>query len=552
MEQGDMAEREATNAGGTEEDIRYPAGEPEPRPAPATHSAAVAPAECGPTPSDGGHESPGWTTRRQFLSLAALAALGLVVEGCGQKAVLATTSTTALSAALLGAEPPVSPAPTQTPPPSPTGSVSTVTADVCVVGGGAAGMMAAIAAARQGAKTILIEDSYVLGGNLTRGLVNFDRAGWGHGLMVGGLFEELVRGLAAQGDGVFPSPQTAYTVPCDPDALRQAVLQMTRQAGVTVRLGTSAMWALTSGRRLNSIWVQERATLTEIAASIFIDCTGDGNLGFMAGHPYWLGDRTTGAIQGQTLIFCAGPVNLSDLWDFAQKEGSAVEDYCIIGLHSIMKEVRASKDVVGSPQLGMLINRNMWHNMVSISASETYGNHLDAEGLTDICSSLQLQDTQIHKALVDHVPAFRDSRITRLAERPYLREGRRLVGNYQLTAADVDNSVKPVDSIARGYYPIDLHTSSGASQTTFQKPGDWYGIPYRCLVASELDNLLMAGRCISVTHEALGSTRISPVSTALGQAAGVAAAMAVKTGARAADVPVGTLQAELQRQGALI
>ncbi len=366
-----MAEPEATNAGGMEEEIRYPAGEPEPGSALGTLPNAGAPVECGPTPSAGGHESPGWTTRRQFLSLAALATLGLVVEGCGQKASFVTTSTTALSAALLGPEPRVSPAPTQTPPPSPTGTVSTVTADVCVVGGGAAGMMAAIAAARQGAKTILVEDSYVLGGNLTRGLVNFDRAGWGSGVMVGGLFEELVRGLAAQGDGVFPSAQTAYTVPCDPDALRQAALQMTRQAGVTVRLGTSAMWAFTSGRQLDSIWVRERATLSEIAASIFIDCTGDGNLGFLAGHPYWFGQRTTGNIQGQTLIFCAGPVNLSDLWDFAQKEGSTVEDYCIVGMHSIMREVRASKDVVGSPQLGMLINRNMWRNMVSISASET-------------------------------------------------------------------------------------------------------------------------------------------------------------------------------------
>ena len=551
MEQGDMSEPEATNAGGMKEEIRYPAGEPEPGSPLGTPPKAGAPVECGRTPSDSGHESRGLTTRRQFLSLAALATLGLVVEGCGQKASFVTTSTTALSAALLGAEPPVT-APTQAPPPSPTGSVSTVTADVCVVGGGAAGIMAAIAAARQGAVTILVEDSYVLGGNLTRGLVNFDRAGWGSGIMVGGLFEELVRGLAAQGDGVFPSAQTAYTVPCDPDALRQAALQMTRQAGVTVRLGTSAMWALTSGRQLDSIWVRERATLSEIAASIFIDCTGDGNLGFLAGHPYWLGDRTTGNIQGQTLIFCAGPVNLSDLWDFAQKEGSAVEDYCIVGMHSIMREVRASKDVVGSPQLGMLINRNMWHNMVSISASETYGNPLDSEGLSDICNTLQLQNTQIHKALVEHVPAFRDSRITRLAERPYLREGRRLVGTYQLTAADVNNSVKPSDSIARGYYPIDLHLSSGASQTMFQKPGDWYGIPYRCLVASELDNLLMAGRCISVTHEALGSTRISPVSTALGQAAGVAAAMAAKNHVEAADVPVGSLQAELQRQGALI
>ena len=518
----------------------------------------------GPT-APGSEGGPGRTTRRQFLGLAGLAALGLVVESCTPKSATVTTSSpttsapttstssgTAAGTGALGPETSAYQAPAQPNRPSPESGVTFLAADVCVVGGGAAGMMAAAAAARQGAKTILVEESWELGGNLTRGLVDFDRAAWGGGLMVGGLFAEFVQGLAARGDAVFPSPRTSYATPSDPDALRSAALAMAQRAGVDVRLGTTAVWALTSGGRITSIWTRENAALSEIAASIFIDCTGDGNLGFLAGHPYWLGDRDTGVIQGQTLIFCAGPVDQTALWDFARAEGSAVDDYRIIGLRSVMRDVRASGEVTGSPQSGMLINRNMWRDIVSVSASETYGNHLEPGGLAGICSTLQTQNAQIHKALVDHIPAFKDSRLIRLAERPYLREGRRLVGNYQLTAADVRDGVKAVDSIARGYYPIDMHLPSGASQTMFQKPGDWYSIPYRCLVASGLDNLLMAGRCISVTHEALGSTRVSPVSTALGHAAGVAAAMAAKARGKPAEIPIGDVQTELLRQGALI
>jgi hypothetical protein len=140
-----------------------------------------------------------------------------------------------------------------------------------------------------------------------------------------------------------------------------------------------------------------------------------------------------------------------------------------------------------------------------------------------------------------------------MAERPYLREGRRLTGYYQLSAADIQKADKPDDSIARGYYPVDLHRQGdgGIVQTVYLGVGDWYGIPYRCIVARDLDNLLMAGRCISVTHEALGSTRISPVSMALGQAAGIAGVLCVRNGLRPADLPAAQVRTELHKQGAL-
>jgi hypothetical protein len=299
--------------------------------------------------------------------------------------------------------------------------------------------------------------------------------------------------------------------------------------------------------------VREQTMLTRVTASVFIDCTGDGNLGYMAGSRYWLGSRDTGSIQGQTLIFCAAPVNLDRLWSYARNEGSQVENHRIVGLRHLMQELQDTGVVDTQAQGGMLIDRQMWPNTVSISASEYYGNHLEPGGLSRIVAALETQDHQVHQALQNRVPGLEDSRIIRLAERPYLREGRRLAGYFQLSAADIQKADKPDDSIARGYYPVDLHRRGdrGIVQTVYLDHGDWYGIPYRCIVCRDLDNLLMAGRCISVTHEALGSTRISPVSMALGQAAGIAAALCVRKGVHPADLPAAHVRTELHRQGAL-
>ena len=414
-------------------------------------------------------------------------------------------------------------------------------------------MSAATVAAGMGARTVLLEESSVLGGNVTRGLVSLDRVAWGGELMVGGWFADLIRRLEQQGDARFPGPATHFTTPCDADALRTMALSLAHEAGVDVRFGSKVTWAEVSDRRITSVWAREHGSLVQVSAPLFIDCTGDGNLGHMAGCSYWLGDRDEGSIQGQTLIFCVAPVDFERLAEYARAEGSQVETYRVVGLRSFMRDLRSSGEVEGSPQGGLLIDRNMWPNMVSISGSETYGDHLRPGGLSEIVAELERQNRQIHQALNNHVPGFEGSRIVRTADRPYLREGRRLTGYYQLSAPDMQKALKPADSIARGYYPVDLHRDGkvGIVQSVYLSAGDWYGIPYRCIVAQDVDNLLMAGRCISVTHEVLGSTRISPVSMALGQAAGIAAALCIWQGVQPASLDPGVVRAELERQGAL-
>lgn len=503
-------------------------------------------------------------TRRSFV--AALAVGGAsVLTGCADPPDVVRRTGRRIERALDPLEPNVAegmgPEPAAYQPPAPVlrtpahPDTLALECDVCVVGGGAAGVAAAVAAARMDVKTILVEESFMLGGNTTRGLVNLDKVTWGgNSPHVAGIMREVLLDMEARGEAIYPSEETHFAVPYDADGLRRSLLAMALEAGVDVRLGTQMLQVDAEKRGITAVWTLEQGRPLEIHARLFVDCTGDGHLGYLAGNGYWLGDRTHGQIQGQTLIFYAAPVDFARLAEYAEKSGSQTNTYQVIGLRDFMKQAIKDGAIGGTPQRGLLINRTTKPGVVSISGSETYRDHLEPGAAATIASELELQDVQIHAALQKRVPGFEESGIMRLAERPYLREGRRLIGYKQLTAEDVLQGAKPDDSIARGWYPIDLHVaySGGVVHRGQLAPGDWYGIPYACLVARDLDNLLMAGRCISVTHEALGSTRVSPVSIALGQAAGVAAALSLRAAKRPADIEALSVRKEVLEQGGLV
>jgi len=504
------------------------------------------------------------TTRRRFLGLLALAGTAALAGCSGVTEPLkeaADSATKAVSRSDPSVLPGTGPEPASFVPPLPVARPSRFTdpleldTDVCVVGGGAAGCAAATTAGRLGMRTTLLEESYCLGGNVTRGLVNLDKVTWGGTEpLVAGYFRELIKNLEAEGQAVYPSAATHFAVPYEADALRHTALLLARRASVDVRLGARAAWVERTGTRIQAVWAEEQGRMVRVRARVYLDCTGDGHLGYMAGNGYWLGDRVYGQIQGQTLIFYAGPVDWLKLVEYARETGGLTNEYQVIGLRDFMYRLAATGRVDGRPQRGLLINRNMEPTFVSVSGSEIYANHLAPDSVPKIMTMLQKQNYQIHAALKAEIPGFESSRIVRMAERPYLREGRRLIGWTQLTAEQVLAAKKPPDSIARGWYPIDLHVAYGGGlvHRGQLRAGDWYGIPYRCLVARDLDNLMMAGRCISATHEALASTRISPVSMALGQAAGVGAALSIKAQLRPADLEASAVQGEIVRQGGLI
>lgn len=503
-------------------------------------------------------------SRRTFLGL--LAATGAALAGCSPRLSAETTTTsstaegTPVAETVTGTTPITSAAVVDRPLIRQTPVHNVVKTEVCVVGGGAAGIAAATAAASTGAETILIEESGVLGGNITRGLVNIDRVAHGGGPMVKGFFSTLLDGMIAAGKALQPSEQNHYAVIYDTDYLRHYAYYLARRAGAQVRLHSTMCGATVNGRRLTAIDVVAQGSRTSIEADIFIDCTGDGNLGSAAGVQFWLGDHNYHQIQGQTLMFHLTGVDFAAARDYiaryeSEERMNLINTYQLAGFRGFMKKFRKTNPKLGRPQGGILMTQTRSPAVHCVSASEIYGNHITApDSVMDLMSSLQEQNLQIHAAMKKELPGFKGSTMVRMAERPYLREGRRLAGLYELTADDVTGARKFGDGIARGWYPIDLHVAYAGGPVQIGHPGysKWYDIPYRSLVSRDLDNLLMAGRCISVTHEALGSTRISPVSMSLGQAAGVAAAQCTASRTSPPELPAGPLREQLRRQGALL
>ena len=154
---------------------------------------------------------------------------------------------------------------------------------------------------------------------------------------------------------------------------------------------------------------------------------------------------------------------------------------------------------------------------------------------------------------VKYLPGFERAYIDQIAPQLGIRETRRVVGEYQLTVDDVLGARSFPDAICRGAWPVEIHPNDGTGTTRIHLDGDsYYQVPYRCLVPRDLEGVLVTGRCISTTHEAQGSTRVMGPGIASGQAAGTAAALAIAAGRSPRCVDVGALQAELEREGALI
>jgi hypothetical protein len=178
---------------------------------------------------------------------------------------------------------------------------------------------------------------------------------------------------------------------------------------------------------------------------------------------------------------------------------------------------------------------------------------LDPDDLTRAEVAARLQAMQLFEFFRRRVPGFENSRIAATATQIGIRESRRIVGAYTLTRDDVLEARHFEDAIARSAYPIDIHNPSGTgTQTHRLRPGESYEIPYRCLVPATVERLLVAGRCISTTHEALASTRLTPTVMTLGQAAGTAAALAQKEGVRLRDVESKELRSALTADGVIL
>jgi ribulose 1,5-bisphosphate synthetase/thiazole synthase len=448
----------------------------------------------------------------------------------------------------------------------------TLESDVVVVGGGPAGLCAAVAAARGGAKVILVEKNAFCGGMATAGMVApfmtcYDSGG--NKMLIRGIFEEIVERLIAVGGAIHPSKvasKTAFTsyidkghvhvTPFKAESLKIVADEMLTEAGVKILYHTQLVDAKTEGDRVTRIIVAMKEGLASIKAKAFIDCTGDGDLAAKAGAEYTVGNRE-GKMQPATMFFTVGGVDVSKVdadieknWDnFYRKDG--------INYRSLHWWVAKAKENGDWPldRVSIGLFRGVEEDEFSINTSRVM--HIDgtkSESLTEGEIAGRQQVRIIFNFLKKYVPGFENSRLILSGSTLGIRETRHIKGIKTLYVDDVLGCVVPEDSIMLAANSVDVHGKYGPKSNEYITipEGKCYGIPYGTMIPPAFSNLAVAGRPISADCESAGAIRVMPPCMGIGQAAGTAVAMAVLEGCDLRELNVTTLREKLRAANVML
>ncbi len=442
-------------------------------------------------------------------------------------------------------------------------------ADVLVVGGGPSGLGAAIAAAEAGAHVVLAERYGFLGGNATAALVmpltsfHAHRAtgpqaesvsllptdqGPGEPI-VAGVLRRLVERLAAAGGAVPPSGATGFAVPFDPEVFKLVAMDLVDEAGIQVLLHAFATDIVGGDGRPEGVVFATKSGPVAVRARAIVDCTGDGDVAALAGAPYEVGRDEDGLVQPMTLYFRMGEFDRAAFAAYVKAHPG--EWRSVHGLRALIDRATAAGDL-DLPREDVLFFATPHEREVAVNSTRVTGVlGTSVFDLTRAEWQARRQMRQLVAFLKTYVPGFEHAYNIESGATVGVRETRRITGEYRLTAADILSARKFDDVVARGAYPIDVHNPAGrGTRLERVRAGDAYDIPLRCLLPQKVERLIVAGRCISGTHEAHSSYRVMPISMATGQAAGVCAALAAKAGGGPRDVPAREVQRELVRQGA--
>ena len=418
--------------------------------------------------------------------------------------------------------------------------------DVLVCGGGPAGFIAAIAAARSGARTLLIERYGFLGGMATVGLVGpISKFRCNEERVVGGIPWEFVMRMAANNGAIHDLP--SGNVPFDPEIYKRVAVQMLRESGAELLLHAYAVNCIRDpaepGKLTHAI-IESKSGRQAVCARTFIDCTGDADLIHHAGFAYERGSAGSEETQPMTLYFRLGGVDTDKMDKLLMAQDQT--KYTHQRIKEALQEARSKGKMpnFGGPWLvhGSTIRKGE----LSVNVTRYAGNAVDVNSLTEA-------ECQSRENMFELIPFLQ-------ANMPYLiasstqvgiRESRRIKGVYTMKKEDVLEPQRFHDTVAQGAHPIDIHSGNDHTQeVVFLK--EPYQIPYRALQPIGAANILAAGRCVSATREAFGSMRVQAQCMALGEAAGTAAAMSRELGVDVGAMDGGRLRQRLQEQGAIV
>jgi hypothetical protein len=441
--------------------------------------------------------------------------------------------------------------------------------DVVIVGGGTAGSVASIASGREGMSTLVVEQLGCLGGTQTSALVTPQMPNQINNAPLNlGIDAEINARLAATHDGgTFSDGNRGWF---NPEMLKFVLEDMLDRARVELLYYTFFSDAIVEGNTIKGIIVQNKAGQGAILAKRVIDASGDADVALRAGVPCDSGEKLTGVNQPFSVRFHLGNVDIGRFIDFLKDLGS----------------YQLTENATGS-EIPLVTTAQVWGKGWNLEPlfrraveagvlKESDGNYFqvfsvpgrpgeisfncprvsgEVDGTNPFhLTKAQLLGRQAIKRYLNfcrkYLPGFENAYIVLTAPLVGVRESRRIIGEYVLTVDDVLGAKKFEDAIARNNYPIDIHRDkeSGA-KIIHLKPGEYHEIPYRCLVPLRIDNLLVAGRCISATFEAQGSIRIQTNCRAMGEAAGVAAAMSILRNLSPKQLDGAELRMRLREQG---
>lgn len=437
--------------------------------------------------------------------------------------------------------------------------------DVLVLGGGPAGIAAAISASRAGAKTTLVESKAFLGGNLVGGLCLHTFHDADLNKVIGGFPDELIERLKEIGGSIGPveikNAHMKTTTPIDHELMKYLLFKMADENNVELLLCAFASDVNVENERIKNVVIETKEDRRYYTAKVYIDATGDADIAEWSGAvPMNKGRDGDGKMQAMSTVFKMACVDM----DRALEEigvGKAVVDKPGEGEICMWFSANLDKykDELEKAKIFPFAHHVFWGNTfrkTDVNLNITRVIDLDPTNEEELSKAEKEARFQIYKVsefLKKNVPGFEKAYVISSVPFIGIRETRRIIGDYVLNDEDVLEGRRFPDAIARSSYPVDIHDPDGKGTSFQQVKNSYYEIPYRCLIPKGLENLLVAGRAISTTPAALASSRTMVNVMCVGQGAGVAAAICAKEGLESVrKVNITDLQNTLKAQGAVL
>lgn len=442
--------------------------------------------------------------------------------------------------------------------------------DVVVAGGGPAGTVAAIAAAREGAKTLLVEQHGYLDGMLTAAGVGPQMTFHaGDTQVVRGIAEEIICRLKEM--ELSPGHMEDFVgycssiTPFDVEGMKYVLETMAREAGVTLLYHTVLTGCQVEDGKITSLQLYSKNGFFCVEGKVFLDCTADADLSTMAGVTSVYGRESDHLAQPMTMIIKVGGVEREKMMEYVRSNRRdmlstipfdrlhLIPRVGIQGAYSVIQKAKDDGEFDVDRNMVLCFETNTPGEVILNMSRIIRKSAVDPFDLTDAEVEGRKQARQILAFMRNYIPGFENCRIVSTGPNIGIRESRKINGQYKLTAEDLLSNRMFDDAVAMGGYPIDIHSPDGsAMKHRYLKPGSWYSVPYGALVTNEVENLVVAGRCISATHEACAAIRVTPIVMAIGQAAGTAGAQSVATGEKANALDTERLRSTLKANGAFL